>query len=182
VCYLDENLFLEKRFRAKKASFLDSNVIKFKEGWWWKVNSKDSFQFQEKGETSLPHTKDFLILPEYLDSQTLSMKNLKKIVENLTKKGIKTTRLQVEYYKKISDAFACFVLVILGLPFAFQGGRKGSLYGISIALCLSLVFIVSSALMKSVGQMEWLDPFWSALAPSFLFTIIGFMALLKIKT
>lgn len=182
VYYLDDNLFLKKRFRAKRVSFLENNLFKFKDGWWWKVNSKENFKFQEKGETSLLHTKDFLVLPEYLDSQTLSMRKLKALVYNLTKKGIKTTRLQVEYFKKISDAFACFVLVILGLPFAFQGGRKGSLYGISIALCLSLVFIVSSALMKSVGQMGWLDPFWAALSPSFLFTIIGFMALLKIKT
>lgn len=182
VYYLDENLFLEKRFRAKRATFVEKNIIKFKEGWWWKVNSDDNFQFQEKGEVSLPHPKDFLVLPEYLDSQMLSMRKMKKLIDNLTKKGIKTTRLQVEFYKKISDAFGCFVLVILGLPFAFQSGRKGSLYGISIALCLSLVFIVSSALMKSVGQMGWIDPFWSALAPSLLFTIIGFMALLKIKT
>ncbi len=182
VYYLDENLDLDKRFRAKKTTFTGKNTIKFNDGWWWKVKATENFEFKKEGGTCLPHTKDFLVLPEYIDSQTLSMKKLKKLILNLTEKGIKTKRLQVEFYKKLADPFACFVLVVIGLPFAFQGGRKGSLYGISIALSLSLVFIVSSALMKSVGQMGWIDPFWSSLSPGFLFTILGLMALLKIKT
>lgn len=182
VYYFDEDLTFEKRFRAKRASFFEKQTIKFRQGWWWKVNSKDNFQFIERGKMQLPHTKDFLVLPEYIDSQTLSMKKLKRLINNLSQKGIKTTRLQVEYFKKLSEAFSCFVLVVIGLPFAFQGGRKGSLYGIFIALSLSLVFIVFSALMKSVGQMGWIDPFWAALSPSFLFTLTGFIALLKIRT
>lgn len=182
IYYFNKDLTLEKRFRSKRASFLDEHNIRYRQGWWWKINSKENFQFIEKGEMALPHTKNFLILPEYIDSQTLSMKKLKRLINNLSQKGIKTTRLQVEYFKKLSEAFSCFVLVVIGLPFAFQGGRKGSLYGIFIAISLSLVFIVFSALMKSVGQMGWIDPFWAALSPSFLFTLTGFIALLKIRT
>jgi LPS export ABC transporter permease LptG/LPS export ABC transporter permease LptF len=175
-------LELKERFRAKQASFIQGNELAFKQGWWWRSGGEKNFEFKDKGTLMIANDKNFLVLPPYLDAETLSMKKLKKLIGNLSDKGIKTTRLSVEYYKKITDGFASVVLVLLGLPFAFQGGRRGSLYGISIALGLSLLYYTVSAVFKAVGQMEWLDPSLASLFPLFLFSLLGAMMLLKIRT
>ncbi|HNQ78926.1 MAG TPA: LptF/LptG family permease [Acidobacteriota bacterium] len=177
-----ETLALRERFRAKRVEIESGNTISFRKGWWWRDAGEKSYEFRESGTMTIPNDKDFLILPPYLDAETLSMKKLRKLIDNLSEKGITTARLSVEYYRKIADGFASFVLVLIGLPFAFQGGRRGSLYGISIALGLSLFYYTVSAVFKSVGQMEWLDPSLASLFPMFLFSIVGAMLLLKIRT
>lgn len=183
VYYFDsETLALRERFRAKRVEIGKGNSVSYKKGWWWRDAGERSFEFRESGVLNIPDDKDFLILPPYLDSETLSMKKLGKLIDNLSEKGISTARLSVEYYRKIADGFASFVLVLIGLPFAFQGGRRGSLYGISTALGLSLLYYTVSAVFKSVGQMEWLDPSLASLFPMLIFSVIGGMMLLKVRT
>jgi len=183
VYFFDKaTLKLRERFRAKRVEFEQGKKASFKKGWWWRESAESGFEFKESGSLVLPDDKDFLVLPPYLDAETLSMKKMKKLIDNLSEKGITTARLSVEYYRKLADGFAPFVLVLIGLPFAFRGGRKGSLYGISIALGLSLLYYTVSAVFKAVGQMGWLDPPLASLFPMFLFSLLGAMMLLKIRT
>ncbi len=182
IYFLDSDMNLKDRFRAKRALYIEDKTIEFKKGWWFRENNKNQFEYIESGKIKIPQSKDFLVLPENIDAQTLSMRKMNKLIKDLQNKGIKTIRMQVEYYKKIADPLGGIVLVLLGLPFAFLGGRRGSLYGISIALGLSFFYTVFSAIMKSVGQMGWLDPMLSSLFSPLIFSVLGLMALLKIKT
>ena len=43
------------------------------------------------------------------------------------------------------------MMVLLGLPFAFKVGRRGSLYGIGVALLLVLVYWATLAVVNALG-------------------------------
>ena len=64
---------------------------------------------------------------------------LARELESLEAHGYDLTRLKVDYHSKFAHPFAPFVMVLLGLPFAFKIGRRGSMYGIGVALLLVLV-------------------------------------------
>jgi len=74
------------------------------------------------------------------------------------------------------------VLLLLGLPFAFMTGRKGSLYGIAIALALSVAYYTLVAVFNSVGAAQWLDPAMAAWAPAVLLSCGGGYFLLNLRT
>jgi len=64
-------------------------------------------------------------------------------------------------------------MVILGLPFAFRAGRRGSLYGIGLSIFLVVVYYAAFAVMSALGQIGFLPPFLAAWAPNLLFTGAG---------
>lgn len=183
IYYLEDDFSLKERFKAKSSTFdEDNSTIIFSEGWWWKEKNDEKFNYLKNGKLKLNIKKDFLVLPENLDSQVLNSRKLKKVIKSLKEKGLKTRRLQVEYFRKFIEPFNTFVLVIIGLPFAFKSGRKGSLYGLFIAIALSILYMVMVAFFKSIAQVEWLNPLWATLFPPLIFTISGTMLLLKAET
>jgi lipopolysaccharide export LptBFGC system permease protein LptF len=73
-------------------------------------------------------------------------------------------------------------MVLLGLPFAFKVGRRGSLYGIGVALLLVLVYWAVLAIFNALGLETLLDPRVAAWAPNVLFGLLGVYLMLYIKT
>ena len=74
------------------------------------------------------------------------------------------------------------VMVLLGLPFAFKVGRRGSLYGIGVALLLVLVYWAVLAIFNALGLEALFDPWVAAWAPNVLFGLFGFYLMLYVKT
>jgi LPS export ABC transporter permease LptG/LPS export ABC transporter permease LptF len=116
-----------------------------------------------------------------LPEQT-SLRDLDEQIEGLAASGYDTTRLRVEYWQKTSSVAMPLVTVLLGLPFAFKVGRRGSMYGVGVGLVLALVFWAVAAISNALGLETILPPFLSAWAPDILFAIIGSYLLLFIPT
>jgi lipopolysaccharide export LptBFGC system permease protein LptF len=74
------------------------------------------------------------------------------------------------------------VTVLLGLPFAFKVGRRGSMYGVGVGLILAIVFWAIAAISNALGLETILSPFLSAWAPNILFAAVGAYLLLFIPT
>jgi lipopolysaccharide export LptBFGC system permease protein LptF len=108
--------------------------------------------------------------------------DLRKLIRDLRARGYPTYQQKVDYYRKYSDAASPLVLILIGLPFAFMTGRRGSLYGIGIAIALVIAFYALSAVFQSVGVMQWLDPALAAWAPSVLFALGGGYLMLNLRT
>ncbi|HXV76399.1 MAG TPA: LptF/LptG family permease, partial [Candidatus Polarisedimenticolaceae bacterium] len=114
--------------------------------------------------------------------EQLSTRELKDEIAVLERRGYDTTRLEVAYHGKISRTMAPLVMVVLGLPFAFRVGRRGSLYGIGVALLLVLVYWAVFAVFNAMGLETLLDPWAAAWAPNILFGLLGSYLLLYIPT
>jgi lipopolysaccharide export system permease protein len=72
------------------------------------------------------------------------------------------------------------VMVILGLPFAFRSGKKGSLYGIGLGIGLVVVYYAAFAVLSALGQIGLFPPFLAAWAPNILFAGLGAYMMLSV--
>ncbi len=175
---------LADRFFAGEASFIGKHRLAFKDGWRWTPSGgKESrFKMMASGELAAPADKDYFVIPPFLEGQTLSSRELSKLIENLRQKGLPTERQRMDYYRKFADGATPLALLLAGLPFAFSVGRKGSLYGVAIALALAVAFYVLSAIFTAIGEMEWLAPPLAAWAPAVIFGLGGGYWILNLRS
>ena len=117
----------------------------------------------------------------YLPEQ-MSLKELGQQIDALQNSGYDITNLRVAYHGKFAHAMAPLVMVLLGLPFAFRVGRRGSLYGIGVALILVLVYWATFAVFNALGLEALLRPLVATWAPNLLFGLLGFYLMLYIRT
>ena len=181
-----EQFRLQGRFFAKKAEFRsakkDEDTVAFERGWQWTRDPKDPLKLLPDGQLRVGLTHSYFVVPPLLEGQFFSSRELKKLIGELRDRGYPTYQQRVDYYQKFSGPFTPLVLLLLGLPFAFATGRKGSLYGIALALGLSITYYVLQAVFTSIGAMQWLDPALAAWAPAILFACAGGYLLLNLKT
>jgi LPS export ABC transporter permease LptG len=114
--------------------------------------------------------------------EQMSLKELNREIGVLKTRGYDTTRLEVAFHGKISRSISPLVMVLLGLPFAFRVGRRGSLYGIGVALLLVLAYWAVFALFNALGLETVLEPWAAAWAPNILFGLLGTYMMLYIRT
>jgi LPS export ABC transporter permease LptF/LPS export ABC transporter permease LptG len=173
---------IEDRFFAKRASFTGPQTLTYERGWEWRNSAQVRYRDAPEGSLVLPMPSSYFLLPPLREGQYFSSADLKKLIDNLRKKGYPTYTQRVDYFKKVSDAASPLVLLLASLPFAFSTGRKGSLHGIAIALGISIAFYLLSSVFRAVGQMQWLDPALAAWAPLVLLTLAAFYSLLNLRT
>jgi LPS export ABC transporter permease LptG len=114
--------------------------------------------------------------------EQMTLKELDSEIGVLKTRGYDTTRLEVAFHGKISRSISPFVMVLLGLPFAFRVGRRGSLYGVGVALLLVLAYWAVFALFNALGLETVLEPWAAAWAPNILFGLLGTYLMLYIRT
>lgn len=115
-------------------------------------------------------------------TEQMSLGELSDQIKQFQSNGYDVTRVRVAFHKKIAQAATPLVMVLLGLPFAFRVGRKGSLYGIGVALLLVLVYWGVFAVFNALGLETLLDPIVAAWAPNVFFGLLGSYLMLYIKT
>ncbi len=112
----------------------------------------------------------------------MSVAEIREQVRSLRDSGYDTTRLEVAFHSRIAQPLTPFVMVLLGLPFAFQVGRRGSLYGIGIALLLVIVYWATFAVFNALGFETVLPPVLASWAPNVLYGLLGSYLLLYVRT
>jgi LPS export ABC transporter permease LptG/LPS export ABC transporter permease LptF len=114
--------------------------------------------------------------------EQLSVTELAEQIRVLQEGGYDTTRLEVAYFSKWAHPATPLVMVLLGLPFAFRIGRRGSLYAIGVALILVIVYWATFAIFNALGLETLLPPFLAAWAPNMVFAILGGYLMLYIRS
>ena len=115
-------------------------------------------------------------------SEQMTLGELSDEIESLKDRGYDATHLEVAFHGKIARTLAPLVMVLLGLPFAFRVGRRGSLYGVGVALLLVLVYWAVFAVFNALGLQTLLEPWAAAWAPNVLFGLLGTYLLLYVPT
>jgi len=111
-----------------------------------------------------------------------SIAELANQIDELAKSGYDTTRLRVEFWQKTAAIATPLVTVLLGLPFAFKVGRRGSMYGVGVGLVLAIAFWATAAIFSALGLETILSPLIAAWSPNVLFAALGVYLLLFIPT
>ena len=138
-------------------------------------------EFREK-RISLP-IQPSKFMAEIKTPDQMSYSQLKDFIEDLKKRGYSVQELLINLHEKIALPFVSLVMVILGLPFAFRTGKKGSLYGIGLGIGLVVIYYATFAVLSALGQIGFLPPFMAAWAPNILFAGLGaYMMLTVVQT
>ena len=106
-------------------------------------------------------------------AEWLSLGEIEEEIAALSGSGYDTTRLRVAFHRQLAELIVPLVMVVLGLPFAFRVGRRGSLYGIGVALLLVLVYWATWAIANALGLQDLVPPAAAAWAPNVLWAAVG---------
>jgi LPS export ABC transporter permease LptG/LPS export ABC transporter permease LptF len=190
-------VFSLDREEPRVEDHLFAETARWKNGAWELANSwyrafprdgTDVFEFHGEGQRVELEPPDYFSrrhsplgtgakLPE-----ELTLAELDQQIESLENSGYEITQLRVAYFGKIAQSVTPLVMVLLGLPFAFRVGRRGSLYGVGVALILVLAYWATFAIFNALGLETMLDPWVAAWAPNILFSLLGVYLMLYIKT
>jgi LPS export ABC transporter permease LptG/LPS export ABC transporter permease LptF len=152
---------------------------------WRRTFSADGLESQRQpiGELRLKLAET----PDYFRQSTtditkMSIGQLQQQVAELTAQGLDVENLQRAIQVKIAAPLACFIMVLVGIPFALTVGRRGAMVGIAIGIGLAVAFWGTVNLFEQLGYYRLLPLFWSAWGPNLLFGSGGLYLLLSAKT
>ncbi len=139
------------------------------------VKDLDGPEHFAQRETGMGRTQDSRV-------EQFDMEALKAEILSLHQSGYDTTSLDVAYYGRLARPLTPLVMVVLGLPFAFRIGRKGSLYGIGVAILLVILYWATFAIFNALGLETILPPFLAAWAPNIFYGLLGGTMMLYVRT
>jgi LPS export ABC transporter permease LptG len=119
---------------------------------------------------------------EVRPSQQMSAFELYGYIKELSQSGFDVVRLSVQFYRKFSFPLIAFVVTLIGIPFSFSVGRKGTLSGVALSIGIAIIYWATSSLFEAMGNLHQLPPIVAAWSPDFLFGLGGTYLLLRIRT
>ena len=185
IIYMGDQFSIKKRISSKYAKWMNERELILYNG------------FERNLEKNIPIKRGFkefntkkIVIDEgekfftkkISFSQFMNIKDLKRYIKYLKKNKSDTKRYVAKLYNKYAFPFSSLVMVLIAIPFSFLMGNKGTLYGIGIAIGISMIFWSSFALFSSLGSYAILSPFISAFGPISLFSTASVYLFLQIKT
>lgn len=124
---------------------------------------RTAYQSESPRTMSMEKLKSHLI---QLEGRISRANNSKFIID-------KTRKAQVEYQKRFSIPFACFVFGLIGVPLGLIVKRSGKMVGAGIGLTLILVYYLILQFGQEAGENGTLSPALSIWLPNITIGAIG---------
>jgi len=112
----------------------------------------------------------------------MTFAQLRRYIATIRQSGYAPEQLTVELYKKTSWPAISIVMALIALPFAFKSGKKGALYGVTIALILGIVYWIIFVVFTKFGEVGNLPAMLSAWSANILFAIAAVYLFLNVET
>jgi LPS export ABC transporter permease LptG len=90
--------------------------------------------------------------------------------------------LRVKLHSRIASPLACFVLLLLGVPFALRAGRRALLLNVAVCIAVASAFFVVTFFFADMGADGRISPIAAAWLPIVLFTALGFAFVESVRT
>jgi lipopolysaccharide export LptBFGC system permease protein LptF len=112
----------------------------------------------------------------------MSFRELRKYIRELDERNFDTVKFKVDLQYKISFPFVSLIMTLLGIPFAFSLGKKGTLVGIGLSILIALVYWITIGAFQGLGYVNYLNAFLSAWGPNLIFGLVGLYLLFTLRT
>ena len=122
----------------------------------------------------------FLTAP--VQSEQMSFLELDKYIHDLTQRGITTTKLQVQFYRKFSMPLFALIMAMIAVPFGFLVGNRGAMAGIGVSLVIAIAYLAINPLFEELGNVNLLPAAIAAWSPDLVFALVGMYFLLRMRT
>ena len=104
----------------------------------------------------------------------MTLAGLRKTIDNSSlEENPKLNEIKVEYYKKFTIPFVCFVMVLLGIPLGIRNMRGGKSYGFVISLLVLLIYYLLLISAEALGKSGNIPPLVSMWIPNILLGFLG---------
>lgn len=173
---------LNKRYFAEKGYFLEGKLI-LVDCWFRDFLDNKPVNFERRDSLELFDAEDQqYFVKVWKDSDQLNYGELSAYIDDVEAKGFETVQYKVDLNYKVSFPLAGLVMTLLGIPFAFSMGKRGTLVGVGLSLLFAMIYWGAMGVFKSLGYIHFLSPFLAAWGPNLFFGLIGLYLLFNLRT
>ncbi len=105
-------------------------------------------------------------------TESLGYQSLKRHIRRLKNLGVPTRDLEVDLYGKLALPWANLIVLLLGIPFAFQKS-DGKVKAVAFALAVSFLYFGLMQVGRALGQKPWCPPWMGAWMADMIFAVVG---------
>ncbi len=151
-------------------------------GWIQEFTADSAGRWQPFTERALP-----LEPPEYFETEQplaelMTVAELRRYIDELRGSGFNVIPSMVELQRKIAFPFVTVVMTLVALPFGITMGRRGTLYGIGLAIVLALGYWLLFSVFLAIGRTGLLSPVLAAWTPNIIVVGCAIYLLLTART
>jgi LPS export ABC transporter permease LptG/LPS export ABC transporter permease LptF len=120
-----------------------------------------------------------------LQSQDTGMMTIGELREHISERstqGQAVVKSSLEFQERMAFPMVALVMTILGVPFGATTGRRGSLYGIGLALIMGVSYWLVNTFFLAVGQAALMPAVLAAWAANLLFLALAAYMTLTVRT
>jgi len=180
---LDEGFRLRRRLSARSATWQGENALLLRDGFSRGFRENFPAAMETFGEMRLAIPENRRFFTEKVKfSGAMNSSELREYIRYLRNSRSDPLRYQAQLYNNYAFPFSCLVMVFIAIPFSFLMGNRGALFGIGIAVGISMVYWGALGIFSSLGTTGAIAPPIAAFAPLVLFSLISLFLFFKIKT
>lgn len=139
------------------------------------------FEKEEKMEVLQVEDKSYF-LKEWKEPSQMSFGELRQYIKEIEESNFNTVRFKVDLLYKTSFPLVSLVMTLLGLPFAFSMGKRGTLVGIGLSVAIAMVYWGAIGIFQGLGYQNYLNAFLAAWGPNLIFGLIGLYLVFALRT
>jgi len=172
---------------------MDVTRARWLEGHWWFEDVETRYYDTNNdptGPTEISPSLEMTMLSEsprdfvneIKDSSERSAAEILRFID--THQGISDetrNRLMVDFHYRLAAPWLCFIVVLVGVPFGTQTGRRGMGMGILLALLVFFGYYILMGLGLAYGKRQLLTPILAGWLPDIVFFILGLVLLRRIR-
>jgi len=173
IIHLDDQFQIEKRVFANEARWINDRELELSGGFTktFRDNVPVASRSFVRETLKIPEPRSAFekeSFPEFMNIQ-----QTREYIEYLRRNHSDTTKYRAKLLQQYAFPFSTLVMIFIAIPFSFRMGKKGTLFGIGIAIGISMVFWGVSTFSNSLGQAAILSPLVSSFLPILLFTALS---------
>jgi LPS export ABC transporter permease LptG len=180
---VDENSWsLKNRIFARKAFLMDERLL-LNDSWQRAFESNQPVDYMESETLHLDIEEDrefFMKMRKVPDQMNFG--ELKTYIRDIEERNFETRTYRINLHYKVAFPFACIIMALLGISFAFSMGKRGALVGLGLSLVIAMVYWGTIGVFKSLGYVNFLSPLLAAWGPNIIFGLIGLYLIFSIRT
>lgn len=177
-----ETWSMKRRYFAEKGIFQAGELLLIN---CWHMDFQDNkpTSFEKKETLELPDAEEkSYFIKEFKEADQLNYGELADYIAEIEEKGFETVRYKVDLHFKLTYPLAGLVMALLGIPFAFSMGKRGTLVGMGLSLFIAVVYWGAIFVFRDLGHINFLSPLLAAWGPTLIFGLVGLYLLFTIRT
>ena len=180
---LDLSSWSFKRRIYSERGYLRGNNLFLVNSWLRDFAEEKQTKFERRERMNLLEVEEkSYFLKEWKEPAQMNYGELRRYIREIEQMGFETMRFKVDLNYKISFPLVSLIMTLLGLPFAFSMGKRGTLFGIGLSIAIAMIYWGAIGIFKNLGYVNFLNAFLAAWGPNLVFGLAGLYLLFRLRT